>query len=290
MQRLFAFLVAIAASSVAFANGGPPSQGESPTTFTNDPVVSPTIVGPTTTVAPTINPVIAPTTVVAPTIAPRIDPIIAPVIAPKVDTTDVNLNSVNNRVNVGVGVNTEIEARNTNANAVVVSPTVSPRQDQSQTQRQDQAQNQGQNQNQTSTSAAASNQTQSANNANTVAPIQSLTYNEAAAPSKVTIRSIPNVSIGVASAINNDLCVASASIGGSGVGFGFGIGLQYRDEDCVRRINSRQLFNMGFQRAAVLLMAQDANVRQALQDAGVDLGNITVPEQPKAQVLTTNAR
>jgi hypothetical protein len=165
-----------------------------PSTFNVDPVISPTVVGPTTTVAP----VIAPTTVVAPVIAPKIE----------VGNTNLNANSVRNDVGVGVGVDVRNTTANAvvvspdqrNANAVTVSPTIAPRQDQSQ------GQTQGQTQNQTAT--ATSNQTQSVNNGQTVAPQQSMTYNEAALPAdtKVTVRSVPNVQApALAAAINNDL-------------------------------------------------------------------------------------
>lgn len=125
-----------------------------------------------------------------------------------------------------------------------------------------------------------------ANSGNTAGNSSSaITINEASQPDKVTYKTVPNVGApGLASAINNDLCVVSASMGGSGVGFGFAIGMQYRDEDCVRRVNARQLYNMGYAKASVLLMAQDPNVRKALEDAGEVLPPASVPKQPESQI------
>ena len=268
MKRILTLALCLFAAAALADNNSQGCQGNcstggtpTPSTFNIDPVVSPTIVGPSTTVAPVVA------------------PLIAPVIAPRVDSNNTNLNANSVKTDVGVGVVVAPDQRN--ANSVTVAPVISPRQEQTQ------GQTQGQTQSQTAT--ATSNQTQAVNNGQTIAPAQSMTYNEAAPPAdtKATIRYAPQVNApALASAINNDLCVVSASVGGSGIGFGIGIGLQFRDEDCVRRVNARQLFNFGFGRAALLLMAQDPAVKQALDDAGVDLKGLTMPEQPKAQVTT----
>lgn len=251
-----AILLCLFAGVASATNPKPP---ETPTPVVN-PVVNPVI---SPVITPVINPVIAPVT--APVIAPRIEPVIAPVttvspviapvvapvIAPRVDVENTNVNA---NANLNSNVNRQGQA-----------------QGQDQAQRQAQGQNQGQSQTATGGNATggAATQAQDASNTNTVAPVQSLTYNEASAPANVTIRTTPNVNApGLASAINNDLCVVSASVGGSGVGFGIGIGLQYTDTDCVRRVNARQLFNFGYIKAATLLMANDGAVRDALVRAG----------------------
>jgi hypothetical protein len=81
------------------------------------------------------------------------------------------------------------------------------------------------------------------------------------------------------------MCVVSAAVGGSGIGFSVGIGLQYKDDDCIRRINARQLYNMGYGKAAIALMAQDQNIAKALNDAGFsNLGEPMPVMQPEKLV------
>jgi hypothetical protein len=113
-----------------------------------------------------------------------------------------------------------------------------------------------------------------------------ITINEAAAPSTVTIKSAPSISVSASSAINNDLCVVTTGVGGSFIGGSVGLSFQTKDTDCVRRVNARQLFNMGYAKAAINLMAQDPDVMKALQDAGDVIPAVAVPEQPKQQIQT----
>jgi hypothetical protein len=139
------------------------------------------------------------------------------------------------------------------------------------------------------------NQTSAANNANTVAPSQNMTLNSTS-PDHVkqdinysgtqTLKSVPSVVVpNLPSVINNDMCLVSSAVGGSGIGFSVGIGFQYKDDDCIRRINARQLFNMGYQKAAIALMAQDANIAKALNDAGFsNLGEPMPTGQPEKLV------
>jgi hypothetical protein len=95
-----------------------------------------------------------------------------------------------------------------------------------------------------------------------------------------TLKSVPSVVVpNLPSVINNDMCVVSAAVGGSGIGFSVGVGFQYKDEDCVRRINARQLFNMGYQKTAIALMAQDAGIAKALQDTGFNAMGEPMPVQ-----------
>jgi hypothetical protein len=141
-------------------------------------------------------------------------------------------------------------------------------------------------------------QRQSANNANLVAPVQAIIVNEAAQPSEVkmiseihnsgtqTIKAAPSVGVGAGTVINNDLCTVQTSIAGSGIGFGVGFAGGLTDEDCVRRINARQLFNMGYAKAAIALMAKNKDVADALAQAGfTPTGEPLPPPPPPSKVI-----
>ncbi len=71
-----------------------------------------------------------------------------------------------------------------------------------------------------------------------------------------------------------DTCMGSTSFGGQAVTFGFTFGSTWRDEDCVRRKDSRELYNMGntmpaLRVAALSRMCQKPDNMQALHAAGL---------------------
>ena len=66
----------------------------------------------------------------------------------------------------------------------------------------------------------------------------------------------------------DDTCMGSSSAGGQGVGFGLSFGSTWQDGDCVRRKDSRELFNMGERGAAIALMCQNPKIAQAMAAAG----------------------
>jgi len=66
----------------------------------------------------------------------------------------------------------------------------------------------------------------------------------------------------------DDTCMGSSSAGGQGVGLGLSFGTTWKDEDCVRRKDARELHNMGLRPAAVALMCDSRAVRRAMQAAG----------------------
>lgn len=91
---------------------------------------------------------------------------------------------------------------------------------------------------------------------------------------------IDNPDIPVASAYaphlwaTEDTCMGSTSFGGQAVTFGFTFGSTWRDEDCVRRKDSRELYNMGntmpaLRVAALSRMCQKPDNMQALHAAGL---------------------
>jgi hypothetical protein len=65
-----------------------------------------------------------------------------------------------------------------------------------------------------------------------------------------------------------DTCMGSTSAGAQGVGFGVSLGSTWKDSDCVRRKDARELHNMGMKNAALALMCKSADVREAMETAG----------------------
>lgn len=65
-----------------------------------------------------------------------------------------------------------------------------------------------------------------------------------------------------------DTCMGSSSAGAQGISFGLSFGTTWRDRNCMRLKNSRQLVSLGYPRAATALMCQDRYVREAMEEAG----------------------
>jgi hypothetical protein len=72
-----------------------------------------------------------------------------------------------------------------------------------------------------------------------------MTYNEASAPSKVTVRNVPNVY--APPIYPTAQCMGSSAIGGSGAGFGFSIGSSWRDDECGIRETAHSFQKLGLQ-------------------------------------------
>ena len=82
----------------------------------------------------------------------------------------------------------------------------------------------------------------------------------------------------------DDTCMGSSSAGGQAVGFGLSVGSTWKDADCVRRKDARELHNMKQYGAALALMCQNADVAAAMQTAGTPC-----PGTSKAGELTPAA-
>jgi hypothetical protein len=65
-----------------------------------------------------------------------------------------------------------------------------------------------------------------------------------------------------------DTCMGSSSAGGQAVGFGLSVGSTWKDGDCVRRKDARELHNMGQKGAALALLCQSSDVAAAMKTAG----------------------
>lgn len=65
-----------------------------------------------------------------------------------------------------------------------------------------------------------------------------------------------------------DTCMGSSSIGGQGMSFGLSIGSTWKDEDCRRIKDARELWNMGNRAAAMALLCTDDDTRYAIAVSG----------------------
>lgn len=117
-------------------------------------------------------------------------------------------------------------------------------------------QNQSQAQNQ-SQSQSANNQSDNSNSNNSTVSVDT---NYQRAP--------VNTAYAASLYATEDTCMGSSSAGAQGITFGLSFGTTWRDQNCQRLKNSRQLVALGYHRAATALMCQDDNVRDAMAQAG----------------------
>lgn len=95
----------------------------------------------------------------------------------------------------------------------------------------------------------------------------------------INIPEIANSASAPALVAAEDTCMGSTSVGGQGFSFGFSGGTTWRDEDCVRRKDARELNAMGLKKAAVSRMCQKEENRQALLAEGIKCGKPVSEEQ-----------
>lgn len=81
------------------------------------------------------------------------------------------------------------------------------------------------------------------------------------------IKNTPSVS-GPALTTSNDTCMGSTSGSLNIAGLGVGGGSTWTDKNCLRLKNGRELWNMGMKAAALALMCDDADNRNALESTG----------------------
>ncbi len=65
-----------------------------------------------------------------------------------------------------------------------------------------------------------------------------------------------------------DTCMGSSSVGGSATTFSFSVGTTWKDEDCRRVKDARELWNMGRHAAAMALLCTDEDTRYAIAVSG----------------------
>jgi len=103
------------------------------------------------------------------------------------------------------------------------------------------------------------------------------------------IRNTPSVN-GPPLVSSNDNCMGSASGSANAPGIGLSFGKTYTDTNCVRLKNSRELWNMGMKAAALALMCNDSENREALELTGFECpqttkarnGNMAVQQHAQA--------
>lgn len=79
-----------------------------------------------------------------------------------------------------------------------------------------------------------------------------------------------------------DTCMGSSSAGGQAVGFGLSVGSTWKDGDCVRRKDARELHNMGQKGAALALLCQNDQVANAMATAGTPCPRSSADVKPSA--------
>jgi hypothetical protein len=129
---------------------------------------------------------------------------------------------------------------------------------------------------------------------NTGANQQAITFNSTT-PSNISetvsghqsVSTTPSVS-GPQLITSNDTCMGSASGSMNVTGFGFGLGKTYTDHNCVLLKDSRQLWNMGQQRASLAVMCNVPEVRQAFIDSYVPGAYLCPGDKPPKLVAVNN--
>lgn len=110
--------------------------------------------------------------------------------------------------------------------------------------------------------SATNSNTNSADNSNSNNSNQNVnvnTYNQ---------RAPVNTAFAAPLTTGEDTCMGSSSLGAQAVTFGLSVGTTWRDRNCQRLKNSRQLVALGYHSAATALMCLDRDVREAMDEAG----------------------
>jgi len=89
---------------------------------------------------------------------------------------------------------------------------------------------------------------------------QSITYNSSI-PDSQSIKTVPSSFAPALTTTLSETCMGSSAAGGSVLGFGFSAGSTWRDQECMRRLNARELANtLGDRQAARELMCGNEEV------------------------------
>lgn len=155
-----------------------------------------------------------------------------------------------------------------------------PVQNQGQSQGQSQSQNQGQSQGQSQTSTNTNSNTNRNTNSNTAVGVGIGTGvgvgSGTGGDSNVSVdtgsdvrQAPPAYAPGLVAA--PETCMGAVSGGVSSPFGGVSFGSTYKSDDCELRMFARSLYALGYRDAALLLLAQNAKVRKALEDSGTVL-------------------
>lgn len=159
-------------------------------------------------------------------------------------------------VGVGVGGGADVDVRNSNTNLNTNINNLSNRQMQGQLQ----GQLQGQRQTNINGSATSGNNQVMGGQTTTVGG-QSMTYNEAAIPSNVTIKNTPSFAAG--NVYPTAPCMGGTQVGGVGAGFGFSVGSSWTDENCQVLETARNFESAGYREDALVIRCQAPTAAKA---------------------------
>jgi hypothetical protein len=130
--------------------------------------------------------------------------------------------------------------------------------------------------NSNSTSNSTSTSTQNINNTQSGTSTQHVEYS-----GSQTVNNVPSVS-GPALTTSNDTCMGSTSGSVNIAGIGIGGGGTWTDNNCKRLKNARELWNMGMKAAALALLCNDPENKEALEMTGYKC-----PSKPAAADTST---
>lgn len=100
-----------------------------------------------------------------------------------------------------------------------------------------------------------------------------------------TLKTVPTVAPPGLTTTLTETCMGSTSGGGSVAGFGLTIGATWRDSECVRRLNARELNAMGMRDAAVELMCDNPDVQAAMARTGLKCGSPHTAQSPAQRTV-----
>ncbi len=83
---------------------------------------------------------------------------------------------------------------------------------------------------------------------------------------------------------SNDTCMGSTSGSANAPGIGLSFGTSWVDGNCKMLKNSRELWNMGMKAAAMALMCNDPDNREALESTGYECPQTTKARKGNAAV------
>jgi hypothetical protein len=88
---------------------------------------------------------------------------------------------------------------------------------------------------------------------------------------------------------SNGACMGSSSAGAQGAAFGLSFGSTWTDTDCDRRYDSIRLQELGMTEAAMILMCNKPEVREAMELAGTACPDLKQkPQEEKPEAVTWN--
>jgi hypothetical protein len=115
---------------------------------------------------------------------------------------------------------------------------------------------------------ATSNTTSTASGTQQQGNYQGLTIENPPIPpdTKITVKSVPNVAAPAMTTTLTETCMGSISGGVSVLGIGATLGTTYTDDNCVNRLNSREVYGQGYKDAAREVLCQNPVVREAFKN------------------------